>query len=287
MCCALVRFRATRSPYSGGVTGSRWPENSSTGMSDFHGCRMSFDARGIGRGHDLFTVTGITDELAHDAPNPPFSQSYLAGSAFVVPVVQRVYYFDRANRRLMVYDGYQGDMPLVDNVVDLRIAYFVDGSPTSVSRPPDGEASCVFDAGSPPVPRLEDWGGGLHELASAQLTDGRVLDLARLTAARQLESDERYDPAVFGADTPQWRLFAHDFVRGLLNGPGLDIPLYLVVWVADDESDGDGNPEIDSNGQILIYAVALGTGGARQSVQARVGRAEAGQIRLLAWRNAR
>ena len=130
------------------------------------------DARGIGRGHDLFTVTGITDELAHDAPNPPFSQSYLAGSAFVVPVVQRVYYFDRANRRLMVYDGYQGDMPLVDNVVDLRIAYFVDGSPTSVSRPPDGEASCVFDAGSPPVPRLEDWGGGLHELASAQLTDG-------------------------------------------------------------------------------------------------------------------
>ena len=117
--------------------------------------------------------------------------------------------------------------------------------------------------------------------------DGRGLDFARLTTARQLESDERYDPAVFGADTPQWRLFAHDFVRGLLNGPGLDIPLYLVVWVADDESDGDGNPEIDSNGQILIYAVALGTGGARQSVQARVGRAEAGQIRLLAWRNAR
>ena len=130
------------------------------------------DTRGIGRGHDLFTVTGITDQLAHDAPNPPFSRPYLAGSAFVVPVVQRVYYFDRANRRLMVYDGYEGDMPLIDNVVDLRIAYFVDGSPTSVPRPPDGEASCVFDAGSPPVPRLEDLGGGLHELSSAEMTDG-------------------------------------------------------------------------------------------------------------------
>ena len=117
--------------------------------------------------------------------------------------------------------------------------------------------------------------------------DGHSLDLARLTAARQRDSDARYRPAVFGADTPQWRLFAHDFVRALLNGPGLDIPLYLVVWVADDESDGDGNPEIDSNGQILIYAVALGGGGARQSVEARVGRAETGQIRLLAWRNAR
>ena len=70
-------------------------------------------------------------------------------------------------------------------------------------------------------------------------------------------------------------------------GPGLDLPLYLVVWVADDESDGDGNPEIDSNGRILVYAVAFGAGGARHSVEARVGRAEAGRLRLLAWRNAR
>ena len=117
--------------------------------------------------------------------------------------------------------------------------------------------------------------------------DGRVLDLARLTAARQRESDERYRPAVFGADTPQWRLFAHDFLRGLLNGsrsrhssvPGGVGCRRRVRWRR--------QPEIDSNGQILIYAVALGAGGARQSVQARVGRAEAGQIRLLAWRNAR
>ena len=132
------------------------------------------DTRGVGKGHDLFTVTGITDQLAHDPPNPPLSQPYLAGSALVVPVVQRVYYFDRANRRLMVYDGYEGDMPLIDNVVDLRIAYFADGSPTSVSRPPDGEASCLFDAGSPPVSRLEDLGGGLRELGAAEMADGPV-----------------------------------------------------------------------------------------------------------------
>ena len=131
------------------------------------------DTRGVGRGRDLFTVTGIADQLAHDAPNAPFSQPYLAGSAFVVPVVQRVYYLDRANRRLMTYDGYQGDMPLIDNVVDLRVAYFADASPASVSRPPDGEASCVYDAGSPPIPRLEDLGGaGLHELTATQMTDG-------------------------------------------------------------------------------------------------------------------
>ena len=133
------------------------------------------DTRGVGAGHDLFTVTGIAGALAHDAPNPPFHRAYDAASSIVVPVVQRVYYFDRANRRLMLYDGYQSDMPLVDNVVDVRFAYFADASPSSVSRPADGTSSCVYDAGSPPVPRLEDLGGaGLHQLTAAQMTDGPV-----------------------------------------------------------------------------------------------------------------
>jgi len=136
------------------------------------------DTRGVGAGHDLFTVTGIAGELAHDTPNPPFHRPYEAGSSVVVPVVQRVYYFDRANRRLMVYDGFQSDMPLIDNVLDVRFAYFADASPSSVTRPPEGTGNCVYDAGAPPVARLQDHGDlggvGLHQLTSAQMTDGPV-----------------------------------------------------------------------------------------------------------------
>ena len=133
------------------------------------------DTRGVGAGYDLFTVTGIAGALAHSAPNPPLHRAYEAGSSIVVPVVQRVYYFDRANRRLMLYDGHQSDMPLIDNVVDVRFAYFADPSPTSVARPDDGTSNCVYDAGSPPVSRLEDLGGaGLHQLTAAQMTDGPV-----------------------------------------------------------------------------------------------------------------
>jgi prepilin-type N-terminal cleavage/methylation domain-containing protein len=133
------------------------------------------DTRGVGAGYDLFTVTGVAGELAHGAPNPLLHRAYEAGSAVVVPVVQRVYYFDRATRRLMLYDGYQSDTPLIDNVVDVRFAYFADASPTSVSRPPDWTPSCVYDAGSPPVARLDDLGGtGLHQLTVAEMTDGPV-----------------------------------------------------------------------------------------------------------------
>ena len=112
--------------------------------------------------------------------------------------------------------------------------------------------------------------------------DGRTLDLAQLTAERQRESDDRDGPAVFGADSPHWRLFAHAPVRELLAAPGLDLPLYLVVWVADDESDGDGNPAVDTNGRIVIWAVAFGAGGARRSVEARIGRTASGDLQLLA-----
>jgi len=163
------------------------------------------DTRGVGAGHDLFTVTGIAGGLAHDSPNPPFHRPYEAGSSVVVPIVQRVYYFDRANRRLMVYDGYQSDMPLIDNVLDVRFAYFADAAPSSVSRPPDGIGNCVYNAGSPPVSLLEDHGGtGLHQLTSAQMTDGPVcgagphlfdgdllrIRLVRVTLRLQAAADE-------------------------------------------------------------------------------------------------
>jgi prepilin-type N-terminal cleavage/methylation domain-containing protein len=136
---------------------------------------LLFDAAGVGAGHDLFTVTGIAGALAHDAPNPPFASSYEAGRAIVVPVVQRIYYLDRVNRRLMVYDAYQGDMPFIDNVVDVRFEYFADAVPSSVARPAEGTGSCVYDAGPPPVPLLDDLGGGgLRPLSLSQLTDGPV-----------------------------------------------------------------------------------------------------------------
>jgi hypothetical protein len=122
--------------------------------------------------------------------------------------------------------------------------------------------------------------------AVARAPDGTDLDLARLTAARQRESDARYGASTFGADTPQWRLFAHAAPRDLMSAPGLDARLYLVVWVADDESDADGDASVDSNRRILVWAAAIGAGGARKAVEARVGRSSGGDLLIDGWRHA-
>jgi hypothetical protein len=164
-------------------------------------------------------------------------------------------------------------------------------------------AEAALERGLHDLATMADWSPALAEppgnvtsgFVDGEVTprapDGRTLDLIRLTADRQRESDERDGPAVFGPDSPRWRLFAHASVRSLLAvpeaSPGLNLPLYLVVWVADDESDGDGDATVDSNGRILVCAVAFGASGTRRSVGARVARTDAGELRVLAWRSGR
>lgn len=114
--------------------------------------------------------------------------------------------------------------------------------------------------------------------------DGRPLDVAALTRARQTESDAKYGPAVFGADAPRWRLFAQSPLSGVVP-PGTPVqPAYVFVWVADDGLDGDGDPALDANGRLLVFAEAYGTGGARRAVEAAVARSPAGTLNVVSWR---
>jgi type II secretory pathway pseudopilin PulG len=128
--------------------------------------------------HDVFTVSGADATQALLIPDAPLSRSYPADSR-IATIVQRVYYLDRAGRRLMVYDGDRSDVPLVDHVVDLQFTYFADPAPTSVTPPAEGASNCAYASGAPPLPVLTDLGGTtLVPLSSGQLTDGPVCGLA-------------------------------------------------------------------------------------------------------------
>ncbi len=119
--------------------------------------------------------------------------------------------------------------------------------------------------------------------AGVRAPDGRVVSLPALTAELQRDSDTRMGPAVYRADAPQWRLFAHAPLQDLLPAPASAPPLYLVVWVADDGGDGDGDPARDGNGRIVLRAEAFGTGGARRSVEVSVKRSGNGVLTLAGW----
>ena len=133
-----------------------------------------------------------------------------------------------------------------------------------------GAVTSGFTDGAPAGPRL--------------LPDGRPVVLDELvnlancgqraacdTAAMAGVSEER----PWGADNPRWRLFAWGPFSALA-GPGA--LGYLVVMVADDPLDGDGDPGHDSPGMtpgrgvLLLRAQAYGTGGASRVIEAAVAR---------------
>ena len=151
-----------------------------------------------------------------------------------------------------------------------------------------------------------DWDGVLAAAIPSTFTDGvaigsRVLpggDTVTLCCgAGSLSGDvqARADGGrLWGADTPQWILFAWGPVSAWRPAGAVQSPFYVAAWVSDDPADGDGNPSADNNGVLRIHAQALGPQGARRIVEAVVHRPSIGSppapapgVRLVSWREVR
>jgi hypothetical protein len=124
------------------------------------------------------------------------------------------------------------------------------------------------------APRVAGWG---------------PLDGGELTRALQRASDAR---GVWGSNRSIWRLYAEGAPGMLASLPPASAarrlsraPPYAMVWLADDEADGDGRPLEDSNGVLSVRAEAFGVGRAWTAVAATLRRRAAG-VELLAWRTA-
>jgi hypothetical protein len=91
--------------------------------------------------------------------------------------------------------------------------------------------------------------------------DPSPLDLAAETIRVQAETDA----ARGNGESPRtWRLFISGPFARAAPGSGCG-PFYLLVWVADDGADTDGDPSVDSNGIVTVRADALGPDGGRAS----------------------
>ena len=94
----------------------------------------------------------------------------------------------------------------------------------------------------------------------------------------------------WGGDTPQWHLYAWGPADSWLQPGQIRAAIYVAVWIADDASDGDGNPAADANGTIGLYAAALGPGDGRRAVRALLarpvdplGKPRLRGVRIVAW----
>jgi hypothetical protein len=123
---------------------------------------------------DVFTISGVQSGAAQvQAHNPAMTYIYPAG-ARVAQVESHSYYLDAANSQLRQYDGYQTDVPVVDNVVGLSVEYFGDPSPPVRPRPPAGADNCLYDAAGNEkfLPALAGPPDGLVPLPLTMFSDG-------------------------------------------------------------------------------------------------------------------
>jgi hypothetical protein len=99
----------------------------------------------------------------------------------------------------------------------------------------------------------------------------------------------------WGANNPTWRLYAHGPVTDLSPSGGIESAVYVVVWVADDGLETDGQPLIDGDstaapnpgaGLLQVLVHAYGVGGTRRAIEATLQRRDP-HNRVLSWRELR
>ncbi len=101
--------------------------------------------------------------------------------------------------------------------------------------------------------------------------DGSTLSLTQLTITRQAESDAAYGTV---PDHPVWRLYAHAALDRMAPGAGNTMP-YVVVWVADDPDETDGNAAVDTNDVVMLHAEAFAVRGGKRAIEVTILREEA------------
>ena len=107
------------------------------------------------------------------------------------------------------------------------------------------------------------------------LPGGGTITLTSATAALQSDTDTLN---LWGANNPQWRLFAWGPLSNMLPNNQIDSSMYVAVWVADDPAETDGNPLTDGNGTLTLHAEAIGPSGTRKVVEVTVARTNSTEI---------
>ena len=89
----------------------------------------------------------------------------------------------------------------------------------------------------------------------------------------------------WGTNNPRWQLYAYGPVTNFLPTSTLNSVMYVVVWVADDPSESDGDPTKDGNtstnsgtGVITMRAAAYGPNGVQRIVDVTLSRTDSTEI---------
>jgi len=187
-------------------------------------------------GHfDTFEITKVQDDAAH-LQHQGYDLNYaFQTGAHITQGSRAGFYRDATTNQLRKTNGWTGNTPMVDDMVDLKFAYFGDPNPPKYPKPLAGEANCLYDASGNllPLPTLPLSDGSLSALTASILTDGPFCgsglnqydaDLLRIRKIRATMRMQVVSSALRGADTSLWKN------PGKSPGGGRSVPDYTVTF---------------------------------------------------------
>ena len=155
-------------------------------------------------------------------------------------------------------------------------------------------ADAAIELAARDLSRTDDWSSVLAGLQRGSLTDGvpggvrqtpgASINLTALTnqlncgsdadcTSAQMDTSTRDRP--WAGNNPRWQLYGYApfGTSAELERPS---PCYLVIWIADDAREQDGDPSSDAieaepgHGILRVRAEAFGYGGARRGIEAEL-----------------
>jgi hypothetical protein len=170
----------------------------------------------------------------------------------------------------------------LDQAMD-DLAIFADWTPAL-----SGLVQSSFVDGPPAGPRTMDDGSTIDlEALRNTVNCGK----ATVCSATDLTASTSRRP--WGANNPNWHVFAYGRLKDLLPAGTIESREYVVVFIADDPAETDGDPLRDGDtetnpgaGVVRLRGEAFGPRGVRQAVEATVARSAetASGVRLISWR---
>jgi hypothetical protein len=134
------------------------------------------------------------------------------------------------------------------------------------------------------------------------LDDGTHVNLAEITnmarcgkstACSASDMDAYTEERPWGHNNPRWALYAYGRLRTVLPAGRFDSPAYVVVLIADDALENDGDPYTDGastanpgRGALALRAHAYGPLGVRRVIEVIVCRSQHG-MRVVSWQELR
>jgi hypothetical protein len=129
---------------------------------------------------------------------------------------------------------------------------------------------------------------------SRTLRDGSAIDLSqalsqancqKLTPCSAAEMNAVTAERPWGSNNPRWQLYAYNNVSELLPTDSINSSYYVVVMIADDPSENDGNPLQDGasqsnpgTGVIAMRAEAYGPKGAHKIIELTIARTDTTEL---------